>query len=83
MALKQGVTAVVASLALGWGASTMSFAADQPSPAQVSTDQVAFQVQEMQQELTEMQERIAELNQVVAELQQKTTKRENQGRTGR
>jgi TolA-binding protein len=81
MALKQGVTAVAASLALGWGASTMSFAADQPT--QVSTEQVALQVREMQQDLTEMQERIAKLNQVVAELEQKTTKTENKGRTGR
>jgi uncharacterized coiled-coil protein SlyX len=83
MGWKQNVTAAVASLAIGWGASTVSLAADQP--AQGSTEQVAFQVQEMQEDLAKIQEQLAKLNQEVKELrEQKAAKRpEPQGRTGR
>jgi TolA-binding protein len=84
MGWKQNVTAAVASLAIGWGASTVSLAADQPAQGSTETEQVAFQVQ-VQEQLTKMQERVAKLNQEVAELQQqKVGKRaEPQGRTAR
>jgi TolA-binding protein len=81
---KQSVTAAVASLAIGWGVSTVSLAADQPAQGSTATEQAASQVQ-VQEQLTQIQERLAKLNQDVAELQQqKVGKRtEPQGRTGR
>jgi peptidoglycan hydrolase CwlO-like protein len=80
---KQSATAAVASVAIAWGASTVSFA-DEPLQESTGTEQVAFQAQ-VQEHLTRIQEQLAKLNQDVAELQQqKVGKRvEPQGRTAR
>lgn len=82
---KQSITAAVASLAIAWGASTVSLADDQPAQGSTESEQVAVQVQEMQEHLTKVEEQLSKLNQEVAELQnQKVGKRvEPQGRTGR
>jgi TolA-binding protein len=80
---KQSVTAAATSLTIAWGASTVSLAADQP--AQGSTEQVALQVQEMQEDLTKIQGQLAKLNQDVAELQEQKAAKSirSQGRTAR